>query len=202
MNRTDAKKLFQPFINKMNDEIIKDFTNFCFEQLPDYWFVKPASSTGKYHPAFAQGDGGLVRHTLAMLKIYDVLYRGFEKEFKPGMYDLGVFACIFHDALKYGKEETFPNGGQWCTKGHEFDAAEWIRSLWRKYDDEACQNGCDFDEYIEEAIMIICSAIDHHMGPWSKTGEPKTSFDKLIFIADYMASSKWFEEEIFNGRKD
>lgn len=198
MERQEAKRLFQPWFDKMTDLLLRDFTEKLFEQLPDYWFIKPASSTGKYHPAFAQDDGGLVRHTLAMLKIYDILWRGFDKEFEPEMYDFGVIACIFHDALKYGNEETFPTGLSFTTKGHELDAAIWITRSWREYDAYACENGCDIDETYNEVIAHIASAIEHHMGPWSKTGGPESFFDKLIFIADYVASSKWFEEDIFN----
>ena len=32
---------------------------------PEYFWYVPASSTGKYHPDFAQGEGGLIRHTKA-----------------------------------------------------------------------------------------------------------------------------------------
>lgn len=199
MNRQEVKQLFQPYINKLQDQVHKDFTEYVFDKLPEYWFYKPASSTGKYHPAFAQGDGGLIRHTLAMVKIFEVLWRGFEKEFyMPSLHDLGVIACIFHDALKYGRPETFPDGLKYTTKGHELDAAEWIGVLW---DEFLITNYMDLSEIdrtkYEDDISCLTSAIEHHMGPWSKTGAPECFFDKLIFIADYMASSKWFEEEIF-----
>ena len=40
-----------------------DNLKIMIELLPDYFFNVPASSTGKYHPEFSLGDGGLVRHT-------------------------------------------------------------------------------------------------------------------------------------------
>ena len=39
------------------------------ELLPDYFFEIPASSTGKYHPSYALGDGGLVRHVKVAVRI-------------------------------------------------------------------------------------------------------------------------------------
>ena len=44
------------------------------ELLPNYFFEVPASSTGKYHPEFALGDGGLIRHTKVAVRIaYELL---------------------------------------------------------------------------------------------------------------------------------
>lgn len=206
MNKVIVQDMFWQFISKITDQKLQQFTKWLFDKLPDYWFNKPASSTGKYHPAFAQGDGGLARHTLAMCKIWEILWRGFPSEWecdgKGGKvyFDCGIVACIFHDALKYGKEETFPNGFQYTTKGHEADAAEWIC---RKYDewqneqiDTAPAGALCFDEQ-NMKLATISSAIRYHMGPWSIDGAPRTYFEQMIFIADYMASSKWFEESVF-----
>ena len=42
--------------------------------LPDYFFSVSASSTGKYHPSFSLGNGGLLRHTKVVVKIaYELL---------------------------------------------------------------------------------------------------------------------------------
>ena len=42
--------------------------------LPEYWFTVAAASTGKYHPEYAQGEGGLLRHSKAAMRIgYELL---------------------------------------------------------------------------------------------------------------------------------
>ena len=47
---------------------------YLIDSLPDYFFEVAAASTGKYHPKYAQGEGGLVRHTKAAVKIaYELL---------------------------------------------------------------------------------------------------------------------------------
>ena len=43
--------------------------------LPEYFFEVAASSTGKYHPVYALGVGGLVRHTIAAVEIANEMYR-------------------------------------------------------------------------------------------------------------------------------
>ena len=51
-----------------NDDI-RGFAKLALENLPDYFFDVAASSTGKYHPTYALGNGGLVRHTKAAVRI-------------------------------------------------------------------------------------------------------------------------------------
>ena len=54
---------------------IKEFTIKALEILPDYFFEVAASSSGKYHPSYALGKGGLVRHTKAAVRIAIELFR-------------------------------------------------------------------------------------------------------------------------------
>ena len=51
-----------------NKKVIKDL-KYLIELLPDYFFEIPASSTGKYHPSYALGEHGLIRHTKAAVRI-------------------------------------------------------------------------------------------------------------------------------------
>ncbi len=37
--------------------------------IPEYWYHFGASSTGKYHPEYSLGEGGLMRHTVALIRI-------------------------------------------------------------------------------------------------------------------------------------
>ena len=89
-----------------NSEYIDDFKKLI-ELLPDYFFKVAASSTGKYHPAFSLGDGGLLRHTKAAVRIaYELLndpcigdkYTSREK-------DLFLIALTMHDGVKHGIPE-------------------------------------------------------------------------------------------------
>ena len=75
--------------------------------LPDYYFEVPASSTGKYHPEFSLGDGGLVRHTKAAVRIaYELLKNNvIGSQFSSQQKDLMLMALVLHDGLKSGLEK-------------------------------------------------------------------------------------------------
>ena len=55
--------VFKTELQYINDNEIREKAKKIINLLPDYFFEVPASSTGKYHPSFSQGEGGLVRHT-------------------------------------------------------------------------------------------------------------------------------------------
>ena len=65
-------------LNKDGKELIKDNKiredlKLLIGKLPDYFFEIPASSTGKYHPAYATTEHGLVKHTKVAVRIAYVL---------------------------------------------------------------------------------------------------------------------------------
>ena len=60
---------FNKELGYIKDEKIRNSLILILEELPDYWFSVPASSTGKYHPKYALGEGGLLRHSKAAMKI-------------------------------------------------------------------------------------------------------------------------------------
>ena len=41
--------------------------------IPEYWYHVGASSTGKYHPEYSLGEGGLMRHTVALVRILNYM---------------------------------------------------------------------------------------------------------------------------------
>ena len=56
-------------INLIEDKNIRKDVEFIMSQIPDYFYKVAASSTGKYHPEFSLGEGGLLRHTKAAVRI-------------------------------------------------------------------------------------------------------------------------------------
>ncbi len=66
--------MFQEEINYIQNSNIRRSLEIMIEKLPDYFFEVEASSTGKYHPSYALGMGGLLRHTKAAVRIaYELL---------------------------------------------------------------------------------------------------------------------------------
>lgn len=190
-----ARNILEPVINTLS--ISRDYrslTEFLIEQLDDYWFIKPASSTGKYHPKFNNGEGGLVRHSLNVCMWWQQMYKAFEQELmsfsgRDDIYDLGLIACLFHDAKKYGDAE---ENSRWVKKDHDVRSMEWFLHNVEIYEH---MNDMNFDN---KAINYIANAIDHHNGSWSTHGAPRTIFERLVFICDYASSQKIHEQEVFN----
>lgn len=195
MTSSEAYELFIPWIDEMRNADLKNVTRIAFSKLPDYFFTKPASSTGKYHPRFANSDGGLVLHTLYALEVWKYLYKGFkDRLIFPDIYDCGIIAVMFHDARKYGNPE---EDNKYTRTTHPEDAAEWMRQIITDYIAEQNWSKDNKRNFLWQCEDCIIQPIEHHQGPWSNHGAPKTLIQQLVFIADYVASQPTFEKDIF-----
>ena len=69
------------------------------ELVPEYFYDVPASSTGKYHPWYSLGYGGLVRHTKAAFKIAKDLLN--LKQYEALDEDAILVAILLHVRLDF-----------------------------------------------------------------------------------------------------
>ena len=173
-------KLFERELNLIVDEELRMAVKCYMEEaVPDYFWTDGASSSGKYHPAFSQGIGGLVRHTKAVVMFAEELLRMSSYAYMREEYkDYVIAACILHDTAKYGI------GG--------FDKAEYKNHA--RNASIAFLNYCtDFMDY--EPHFLLLNAIESHMGQWSTDREdrPFTSVDRCVHMADYMASRSFID---------
>ena len=150
------------------------------EYVPDYFWEIGASSSGKFHPVFSQGFGGLVRHTKAVVMFAEELlrmstYAYMKEEYK----DYVILACIVHDTAKYG--QTIFEKSEY--KDHATNAAVLVEGAWNEME---MPTSCP--EY-------LLSAIRSHMGQWSTNREdrPFTNIDRCVHMADYMASRNFID---------
>lgn len=186
-------EMFTNELKTFKNEDIREFVEVLIDNAPDYFFHVGASSTGKYHPKYALGDRGLVRHTKSVLRFYNHMmsieqnYNTFtEREI-----DLGRVACIVHDILKSGNTEHYSeksNNGEntvFTVFNHPLLSAKYIMSY--------------KDQYLsEEELKFIALAVGSHMGQWNTNKhepnvvlpKPKTEMQKLVHLADYLASRK------------
>src|SRR5574344_1485553 len=96
-------EVFNTEINYIKDKRIRTSLINIINLLPDYFFEEPASSTGKYHPSFSLGKGGLVRHTKAAVRIAIELFNDSAlNNFSDNEKDLIIFSITIHDGLKSG----------------------------------------------------------------------------------------------------
>lgn len=176
------EEYFLKEISYIKDERIKKSAIYMINKLPDYFFMVAAASTGKYHPEYAQGEGGLLRHTKAAVRIgYELLSNpSIGDKYKDIEKDLMLTALILHDGLKLGKEES---------KYTKFDHP----ILMANYIEEEKEN-LELSD-IERQLVMDC--IKTHMGPWTTDYDgnevlekPKTKCQNFVHMCDYLASRK------------
>ena len=69
-------EIFKNELELIKDEKLRAFIDFYLSnRVPSYFWEIGASASGKYHPPFSQGNGGLVRHTKAVVYFCDELMR-------------------------------------------------------------------------------------------------------------------------------
>lgn len=173
-------KLFEREINLIvNEDLRMAVKSYLEEDVPDYFWTDGASSSGKYHPQFAQGEGGLVRHTKAVVMFAEELLRMSSYAYMREEYkDYVIAACLVHDTAKYGLEEYDKSE----YKNHAANAAHAFAD-W-------CWFSCDF-----RVSELLLNAIRSHMGQWSteKEDRPFTNIDRCVHMADYMASRSFID---------
>lgn len=174
-------KYFEREIQLIQSEDYRDFVRFFFDEKVGAWFWKSgASSSGKYHPIFAQGEGGLVRHTRAVVLVCEELLRMNTYAFMNEEYkDYAKIACLLHDVCKYGEGNEVDKT---CYKNHGALAANAVACAW-------------FEFFGWSAPELLCLAIRSHMGQWveDKEDKPFTPLDRLVHLSDYIASRSFWD---------
>lgn len=173
--------LFKTEINNIQDLDLQAFTREYLENyVPEYFFTIGASASGKYHPSFAQGNGGLVRHTKAVCMFAEELLRMSSYMYLPDWdKDLIRVACICHDTCKYGLE-------------NEIIKEEYVNHAWHA---AVCVDKAWNDCYNEKAPYILTHAIETHMGQWTadKSIKAYTPHDRCVHMADYISSRSFID---------
>lgn len=153
-------------------DLIREFVvDFIKTRMPDYFYTIASSSTGKYHPDYALGEGGLVRHvTAATLILRDLLSLDcWKNQFTQIQIDQMFAAVILHDAFKRGVVES-----EHTTNDHELIARDEINS------------------FLQKEETVIGQLVSTHMGQWGRV-KPSTTQEMLVHTADYLASRKHIE---------
>ena len=149
------------------NDTLREWVEKKLDDVPKYFWEIPASTTGKYHPEYSQGKGGLVRHTRAVVFFVIELSRSWgltEQEL-----DIAIAAAILHDTWKCGKD------GKHTVYEHPEIAAEWAR--------EDSEEG---SVRWQVADLILTHMGDHGWGKYP----PKTRMQWFLHTCDYLASRK------------
>lgn len=189
MNRKERISLFERELSYIADNDLKTFCKQLLAEADEYFFTVPASSSGKYHPQFALGEGGLVRHTKAVAYFVNEFIRP-EMEFgtvNRREADLLIIAAIAHDIKKQG------DGLEGHTvREHPQLASDYIKKIYDKYDWETITTG---------DIHDMRYVVESHMGPWQDP-KPTSRLQLILFYADFIASRKEIEGLDFISKGD
>lgn len=185
MNKEDKIALFEKEINTIKDDDLKKLATVIISNADDYFFTIPASSTGKNHPPFSLGKGGLVRHTKCVVYMVKCLCKSFNiDEYKR---DMLIVAALAHDIKKQGDD---PNGLGYTVHEHPLLAARYVCVVY------AASN----ITILNGVVSIIADLISSHMGKWGADPKfigdkkplpmPESDCAKILQAADYIASRR------------
>ena len=176
IQKEDRVKLFINELNDITEDKVRDFAKILIENADDYFFEIAASTTGKYHPQFDLGNGGLVRHTRCVAFMAECEAKS--RMFSEHDTNLLIVAALAHDIKKLGD-----GSGQYTVGDHPKWAAEYVMSTHEE------NKGL----LTKKDATTIYNIVMSHMGQWGqKDGMPlpKTELEKALQAADYIASRK------------
>jgi len=160
------------FIKKIKNKEVREATELVVDNLPEYFYKIPASSSGKYHPSFSLGEGGLYRHvkfaTEVALNLFNII------EFSTIEKDIIISSILLHDGLKQGLK-----GTGHTVKTHDDLMAKHLTELWK-------------DDFEGREKIINC--VKSHMGQWCTTRKPIGKLEKFVHTCDYLASRKFYDK--------
>ena len=174
-----------PILATIVNEDIREFAKVLVEGLPAYIWEVGASSTGKYHPAYSLGLGGLMRHQIAVVRFLNYFFEleQYNAKFTSREMDLMRVAGLVHDGRKSGEQADYERS-KFTKFDHPIQMANVIRSYDGKY--------LNHDE-----LDFMAHCIESHMGQWSTDRKssvvlpkPLDDYQCFVHLADYLASRK------------
>jgi hypothetical protein len=182
--------VFDKELNYLKDENNRKNIRYLLDLLPDYFYQIPASSTGKYHPYYALGEGGLVRHTKVAVRIaYELLKNNsIGYSFTSQEKDLIMMALLVHDGFKKGEKDQ-----EYTVFEHPLIIGNFIRNqasnLTLKSDD----------------LELLISMVESHMGEWNTNKYsnielplPKNKYQRFVHMCDDLSSKKFLDIKFDN----
>ena len=173
------------FASIHDEHLRKAVVKYFVTVVPKYFWHVQASSTGKYHPDYALGEEGLLRHTCAAVRIaidimnremYNLIFDEIDK-------DNIIVALMLHDTFKHGEESLWGKYSPYSIHEHPLIAADKVR-----------------ERLEDEHRYAIANCIASHMGEWTESNrssyvlpKPRTPEEQMVHLCDYLASRKYLE---------
>lgn len=178
----DRLEMFIEELDYIKDKSYKKALLNIINMLPEYFFHEAASSSGKYHPDYALGEGGLMRHSKAAMRIgYELLENpSIGDKYTSREKDLMLMSLLVHDGLKRGI-----NAEKHTRFDHPIIMADFVVDNYKVIG------------LSKEDAKFMSDVIKTHMGPWTTDyngneilEKPKTKYQNFVHMCDYLASRK------------
>lgn len=179
---------FDAELSEFETEPIKSFAKLLIDELPNYFWDVPASSSGKYHPKHDIFNHGLYYHTIA---VFQMLNHLLTPEFMQEMYteterDCARCAVLVHDGWKSGDVKADGTYESHTIFSHPIVAKQHIL---------AHREDGILSPYM---VDLIADAVSSHMGQWNTSKyepdtvlpKPTSKLQQVVHMADYLASRK------------
>lgn len=179
-------------LSLIQDKEIRNWTRVTLANVPNYFYIARASSSGKYHPECTNKVGGLIIHIKRAVYIANRLCSGYGMEEIDK--DIVISATILHDIAKVPGITVAKLYGMTVTENdfvnHPINAEKYFASK------KLLEYSEDIDDtFAEEQFLQILYCIKFHMGLWSPKSIKKqlieyTLKELLVYTADYIATTK------------
>lgn len=189
-----AIPLFDHELSMFKSAIVKQFAQYCIDKAPEDFITKPASASGKYHPAFATSqDAGLIKHTKAAIMVANDLRDQTEFHYINWQQqrDIILLALMFHDVLKYHSRPGDKLNG-YTNPEHAKLSADWLKQRYYEWlTIKQVRNASDIMKIVDLASLCILT----HMGQWDTHPYSKNKkvrrLQRFVHLCDYIAAQKW-----------
>ena len=181
MTENDKIKIFQQLLDSFETDNMRLYCEDMIKQIPDYIFIMPSSTSGKYHNKTQCEKHGQVYHIIMFGVIMNYLLnlKCNKERFKsPTQRDAMRCVPIFHDALKCGL-----NGSRYTVHEHPMLSGKWVRETKVEH---------DINSKAKEIIARMC---ERHSGEWTSSNrstivldEPITDMEILCHECDILSS--------------
>ncbi len=181
MKNQNKFNVFEPMLTNFETDLMKDYFSDMVQEIPDYIFTMPSSTTGKYHNKTQCETYGQVYHAYMFSEIlnYRLNLKGNKEKYNnPILRDCMRCVPVFHDAIKCGL-----NGSQYTVHEHPMLAHDWVLKTVVEH---------DIDSKLKKLIAELCAA---HSGEWTSSKrssvilpEPKNDMELFIHECDILSS--------------
>ena len=177
----NKKAVFKELLDKFETDEMRLYCEDMIENIPDYIFTMPSSTSGKFHNVTQCQPHGQIYHIImfgAIMNYRLALKCNKEKFNNPIHRDAMRCVPCFHDAVKCGW-----NGSQYTVHEHPMLAGTWVRETKVEH---------DIDNETKEMIARMC---ERHSGEWTSSKrskvvlpEPETEAEIFCHECDILSS--------------